>query len=397
MVPERLLQFEVTGLRALPRFLTPSDQGWLRILLEEFARFEGDRGEALHERLREPLPCYTPEGKLKLASHVLERMGRSRAPESPVAPRKARHTFFAEAQAARDRGTPWDRASILAAAASKVGCSASSLERSLLSDLPRERILELPSPLPDAGEVALRTNLALAQGFLLRSSRVSLSVEGNARAVLRQVQRRRLLCTIRPRSKGGQTALELSGPDALFRRTVLYGRALASLVPALRGCDRFEITALADLRGRSLEVVLRSGDPIFPLAPPLRRYDSGLEERFAADFRKAAPGYDLIREPEPLPVGDRLIFPDFAIFHRRDPARRVLLEIVGFWTPRYLHDKLEGLRRAQRSDLLLCIDEALNCAREDLPPQSRVVRFKRRVDAQETLAVVESMLRGEGA
>jgi predicted nuclease of restriction endonuclease-like RecB superfamily len=191
----------------------------------------------------------------------------------------------------------------------------------------------------------------------------------------------------------GRPMLEISGPYALFRRTLLYGRALASLVPVLRTCERFELSAEADLRGRLLRVALRSGDPIFPDTPLSRRYDSKLEERFALDFQKMATDYDLVREPEPLRSGDHLIFPDFAVYHRRNPARRILIEIVGFWTPRYLRDKLERLRVAGCSDMILCIDDSLNCADEDLSGARHVIRFKRRIDPEVVFAIVEKTLR----
>jgi predicted nuclease of restriction endonuclease-like RecB superfamily len=220
-----------------------------------------------------------------------------------------------------------------------------------------------------------------------------LVLSGNARAVVRQVRLRGLLCVVRPRTAEARAALEISGPLALFRRTILYGRALASLVPSLRACDHFELSADAELRGRTLRVELRAGDPIFPAAPLARRYDSKLEERFALDFRKLTTDYDLVREPEPLCAGGHMIFPDFAIYHRRDPKRRVLLEIVGFWTPRYLRDKLARLRAAGRQDLILCIDESLNCASEDLPDSRRVLRYKRRIDARLALSLVENVFR----
>jgi hypothetical protein len=392
LIPERLLQFEIAGSEAVPRYLTSTDHGWLRILVEEFRRFDGRRLVELHERLQEPLPCHAPEGKARLAGQVLERLCGTRPAGSPIPPRVARSALFSEAQRVRDLGRDWDRATALAAAASSLETSPESIERALLADLPRERILEFPALAPEPHELALRANLALAQGFLQRSSRVSLVLEGHARAVVRQVKLRRLLCTVRPRTVARGTMLEISGPYALFRRTILYGRALASLVPVLRACGRFELSAEAEVRGRLLWVALRSGDPIFPDTPLPRRYDSQLEEKFALDFRKVASDYDLVREPEPLRSGDHLIFPDFAVYHRRNPARRILIEIVGFWTPRYLRDKLERLRVARCSEMILCIDDSLNCAGEDLSDARCVIRFRRQIDADAVFAIVERTL-----
>ena len=392
MVPERLLQFAVAGREALPRYLTPADYAWLRVLIEEFQRFDGKKVDQLSERLSEPLPCYAPEGKAKLAIHVLHRLCRDGRPVSQVSPKLARRELFAAAQQARDQSGAWDRAEVVSSAALGLGVSADALLQSLFADLPAERLVKLPSQLPDPGDLALRSNFALAQGFLQRSSRVVIAVQGNARAVVRQVLLRRLLCTVRPRTGAGRATIDVSGPYSLFKRTLLYGRALASLVPVLQACDRFHLTAEAVLRGRELSVTLQSGDPIFPRTELPRRYDSKLEERFSLEFRKVAPDFDLTREPEPLQAGDHLIFPDFAIYRRREPTRRVLLEIVGFWTPRYLRDKIERLRAARLSDMILCIDESLNCSDEALANIGRVIRYKRRIDSKAVLAMVETML-----
>jgi hypothetical protein len=391
LVPERFLQFAIAGKKALPRYLTEADHPWLRILIEEYQRFDGRKVDQLRERLREPLPCYVPEGKAKLAVHVLDRMCGSGRPASAVAPRLARKTLFTEAQRSRRRGAAWDRGRPLASAASKLGISPARLLESLFADLPAERRVVLSTLVPGPPDLALRANLALAQGFLQRSSRVTLEVEGNARAVVRQVLLRRLLCVVHPRHRPQTATLEISGPYSLFKRTILYGRALASLVPVLHTCDRFCLTAEAALRGRDLIVTLQSGDPIFPGIPTPSRYDSQLEERFARQFRQVAPDWDLIREPEPLRAGNHLIFPDFAIYHRRDRARCVLLEIVGFWTPRYLRSKLESLRDARAPSLILCIDESLNCADDALPESAHIIRYKRRIDPAAVLAMVEAM------
>jgi predicted nuclease of restriction endonuclease-like RecB superfamily len=391
LVPERLLQYAIAGKQALPRYLTDADHPWLRILIEEYQCFEGSKVDQLRERLREPFPCYVPEGKAKLVIHVLDRICGSARPPSPVVPRLARKTLFMEAQRSRRQDAVGDRGRPLESAASKLGISPAELAESLFADLPAERRVVLPTPIPEPSDLALRANLSLAQGFLQRSSRVTLEIQGNARAVVRQVLLRRLLCVVRPRHRPQTATLEISGPYSLFRRTILYGRSLGSLVPLLRTCDRFRLTAEAALRGRDLIVTLRSGDPIFPGLPTPSRYDSQLEERFAREFRRVAPDWDLIREPEPLRAGNHLIFPDFAIFHRRNRARCALLEIVGFWTPRYLRSKLERLRDAGAPSLILCIDESLNCAGDALPESAHIIRYKRHIDAAAVLGMVEAM------
>jgi uncharacterized protein len=208
---------------------------------------------------------------------------------------------------------------------------------------------------------------------------VTLDVEGHARTLVRTAKLRGLICTV-SRGAAGDTVLEVSGPLALFRRTIPYGRALGALVPQLAWCPRFRLRAACLLEERLVNLSLGTGDPILPADPP-RHYDSQLEERFAREFRKLAPDWDVFREPEPVVAGNGLVFPDFALQHRYDSSRRWLLEIVGYWTPDYVRRKLARYREAQVTNLILCIDEARACDEERLPAGAVVVKFRRRVDA----------------
>ena len=185
--------------------------------------------------------------------------------------------------------------------------------------------------------------------------------------------------------------LELSGPFSLFQHTLLYGRALAELLPHLAWCARFELRAACSLRGRLATVSVDSGNPIFPAAPPAL-YDSRLEERFAGDIARLAPDWDLLREPEPLRAAGTLIFPDFLLRHRLHPRRQVLIEIVGFWTPQYLTGKLEKLR-PDRHGLppLRRRGSRLRHRRPAGRPTSRWSAFRRRIDAAAVLREVERL------
>jgi predicted nuclease of restriction endonuclease-like RecB superfamily len=263
--------------------------------------------------------------------------------------------------------------------ASSLAVTPEELEASLFADLPGERVVAGLGALLSPTELALRANLALTQALLFRAIGVTLEVEGNARALVRTAKLRGLICTV-SRALCGDTVLEVSGPLTLFRRTILYGRALGALVPHLAWCPRFRLRAACLLEERLVDLHLGTGDPILPAAPP-RLYDSQIEERFARELRKLAPDWDVLREPEPVVSGRRLVFPDFALQHRHDAARRWLLEIVGYWTPDYVRRKLALYREARVTNLILCIDEARACDEGSLPAGAVIVRFRRRVDA----------------
>ena len=383
--------------RAYLDLLGPQDEPWLRVLIAEMIRFERRRARELWERLAEPLPCEAPHFKRRAATRALWRLWR-RERNAAVVPARARSELFeASASAALDELDPQR---VLERAAASIGVPGPVLMESLFADLPGERIVRAPDPIPTASEAALHTNLAIAQTVLMRAATVELRVEGAVRPIVRLAKLRGLLCVVVDHDGAGLGSvpstpvrgplLQISGPFALFRHTLVYGRALAELLPHLAWCARFELRATCALRGRLADVVMASGDPILPAGPP-PRFDSRLEERFARDFGRLARDWDVVREPEAIRSGRTLIFPDFLLCHRLQPERRVLVEILGFWTPEYVATKLARLREAKLFNFILCVDADRGCAQEDLPEGISVLRFRRRVDVAAVLGEAERL------
>jgi len=381
LVPEALLTVSHRDGMIVPHFLGAHDHPWLRSLLDEHARFRGRSRRELDERLRERLPCAAPAGKLRLALHVLRRLWPTDRPRGFPAPRLLRTAVFGEAARSRN-----DAHTVLARVAGRLEVNATTLREALFADLPGERLVGEPPRSLDAGDLALRVNLALAQGLLFRAVHVRVTASDSMRRVVRVAKLHGLICTVERR---GEPELSISGPYALFRRTLVYGRALAGVLPPLVWCPRFALEAECVLAQQPCALRLQSGDPIFPGDEP-RRFDSRIEERFARDVARLAPEWSVLREPEAVPAGASLIFPDFALENRYD-RRRWLVEILGFWSPEYVARKLAALRAAGIANLVLCIAEGRNCSDDALPPLARVVRFRRWVDAAAVLRAI-----GEG-
>lgn len=404
MLPTELLRLSTRGPdeTIVPHYLTERDHPWLRAVLDEYERFVGRRRSELRERLREPLTVSAPKAKLRFIAGLLDTLGGEQVAAS-VPPREARAFAF---RAAASR--PFVRDDVMARAARDLHVSPAEVERSLFADLKSEQtVTEAPRNVSPASLAAF-ANLAMVRAWLRRSVRVRIAAWGKTRALVRQARLTGLICVVRraPRraATGGVASeldvveqsgraegvvLEVSGPLALFRHTEVYGRALAALLPRATWCDDFELVADC-VTGRSKQtakLIVRSGDPIGS-GRELPRHDSHLEERFERDFRRAAPDWDVVREPRPVEAGGTLIFPDFELFHRREPARRWLLEIAGFWTPDYLTKKLERLRAAGLERLVLCIDERRQCSDAELPGNARVVRYKKRIDPAAILSVI---------
>ena len=385
MIPNDLLSFSFTEHEIVPHYFTEADHGWLRALLEIYELHEGKPRGELDERLSDPLPMRAPLDKLKIARHVLHRIY-SFELHAEVTPREARAVLFEEGARHQRRNEA------VTAACARLGTDEAPLLASLLADLPARLIVVPPQKRPGLAEIAQRANLALVGGLLRRALAVSVQGGANLRRVVRQAKLKGLLCVVRRgKADGRRDQLEISGPYALFRRTTMYGRALATLVPLAVSCDDIELRAACVLgpNDQPGTLVIRDGDPIFPASLP-KAHDSKLEARFQRDFSRFAPEWDVVREPAAVPTGNTLIFPDFELRHRWDPTRRWLLEVAGFWTAAYIADKLRHLRDAKVDRLILCIDEDRNCADEDLPAHAHVIRFRRHIDPRAVLAIVDS-------
>ena len=388
MLPESAIPFRIVDNRVVPAYLDACDVPWLRVLAEEVDRFRTLPMRELLERLRHPLPCSTPPFKLRAAIAVMLRLWKGEV-DAKVAPDKARETLF------RAAATQGERSLALAEASQALAVEPAELERGLFADLPGEKLVTAPPAQPSPNDLALRTNQLILRSLLFHARRVRIKAEGATRPLVRQAKLRGLLCSV---TDGSPPILDLSGPFTIFRHTLLYGRALGELVQFLPHCAHFKLRADCVLRGQSASLDVQSGDPIFPSEEP-KAFDSTLEERFARDLKRAAPDWDLVREPEPVPAGRTLIFPDFLLRHRWNPQRRFLVEILGFWTADYLARKLALLRESGLGNLILCVDESRgdeslphNSLPQSLLPQSllpddaRIVRYRRRIDPKQVLA-----------
>ena len=85
-----------------------------------------------------------------------------------------------------------------------------------------------------------------------------------------------------------------------------------------------------------------------------------------------------------------VILPDFRLVQG---DRSVLVEIVGYWRPEYLRKKFDLLRKAGRTDVIVCVSERLNLERAGVDPSDfgdRVVWFKGVLNPKDVLALAET-------
>jgi predicted nuclease of restriction endonuclease-like RecB superfamily len=88
------------------------------------------------------------------------------------------------------------------------------------------------------------------------------------------------------------------------------------------------------------------------------------------------------------------MIPDFALEH--PDGRRAILEIVGFWTPEYLDEKLKKIRNADLDHLLVAVSDRLECSADDFEGTSdRLLWFKSGIHVYDVVELAEEYATGK--
>jgi len=351
---------------------------------------------------------------------------------APDAARAAavRDALFAARAAAWPPTSPDDEGPYEAAAAA-LGLTPDAVRHALYADAPGAAVLA-HAPALDGAALLARYHLELARAVLLDATRVTITAHGGWRGIFRAVKLARLMYRVERAGRRGWR-VELTGPAAAFvARPQRYGARLARVVPALARAPGWRLeaevargggtgastTATYTLDAATLPGAALGAARQTPKARPAT-YDSGWERALARDVaatlraaragagEDAAPGrWTLLREATPVPVGDAagdaLFLPDFTLRHT--DGREALVEVVGFWTPEYLADKLRKVAAAGRSDLVLVVYRGLGVGTAgagfeaelgalEAAGAARVVWFRDRPRAAPVLAAAEAVAR----
>ncbi|MFW7378402.1 MAG: DUF790 family protein [Oligoflexus sp.] len=374
-----------------PRFLDDRDEPWIVGLIEEYRRFAGKPAREWLERLQEPFPFYCPVSKLRIVLKALKDFvqERPRYPKKKIQDLRqalffcseseswpsAMNDLAAEIRTRREQILGRVKNSFL----NEELASDQKLDSILFSDLASESLVPDVREDLSISEIMLIANTYLVKSIIQRSQQLEILMRGQIRPIVRQAQLRGLVCVVSPLQNDfkDEARLSLSGPLSIFRHARLYGRLLVEVLPFLPNCNQYCLTAIVPNGERLQAWTIRSGDPIKPAKCSI--YDSKIEQRFTRDFLRATADFDLIREPHAIKAGRHLIFPDFAIKHRTNRRKVWLLEIVGYWTTTYLQKKIEGLKRSNIQNLIICVSKRL-AASDDWPANARLVYFDRWID-----------------
>ncbi|MEO6776264.1 MAG: DUF790 family protein [Kofleriaceae bacterium] len=268
-----------------------------------------------------------------------------------------------------------ERTARIAAASAALGIGAPDVESLLFGDLRGERPIAFPRGRPSELEVAAAANVLLIQGGLRRADRLHLTLYDDDGTVLRAAVARGLLVTASRASADAPIVLDLVGPLALFQRTAVYGRALGQLVPLLSSAAHWELVLEGPAGRRGL------ASPVLLPCAPIDRAGTARSRKLARDLERLDADLGVVVGPAPITVGAALLCPDLAIDRR---GVRRFIELVGFWTTESLRTKLARYADAG-VDVLLWIDGARCCGKDDAICDPRIVLYDRSPDPAELL------------
>ncbi len=321
--------------------------------------------------------------------------------DAPIEPERARRTAF---EAAETVGvvSESDRRRALTRAGDVVGCSADDLDRSLYADLDERQVLAAVDSRWDPDDLLAQYNLSLAQTALFDATELRVR-SSDPKALVSAIKRLGLMYEIhRPADEGDDRPADsgrleptereviVTGPTHLFRATRRYGTRFARLLRTVATSERWSIEATIDDRGTERTLSLSDADPVrVPDVEPIAEvsYDSSVEADFAGRISTLDLDWELIREPEPLATGTRVMIPDFA-FDYEYGEFRVYLEIMGFWTPEYVEKKLSQLETLEDVELLVAVDESLGVGEEIAARDFRAIPYTGTVRVKDVVDVL---------
>jgi predicted nuclease of restriction endonuclease-like RecB superfamily len=385
-----------------PRLLNAADPRRLReaqtlvdLFKEHVGRARGELDRAIGEYAGAGTDYRVVRGLTKLLADRCEF-----ANAAAFEPAEARRALFLRASASHPVADD-AREGIAAEVAAELGCAAADLLAGLYSDLEaRQRLVEFDEIA--ARDLIDRYNVAQAQALLYRCTGMRLKVRPQGaegyRELFGAIKAHRLIHSVKGSPAEGYE-IKLDGPASLFHRSQKYGVQMAVFLPDLLACAGWEMSA---------EIETRRGAAFFELKSEshgLRTPDAGLvgyqnpvREKLMEGWQKFDSAWGLEPSSEVIDLGETAFVPDFALRHA--DGQIVHLEILGFWTPEHLTERLREFEHAGLKNFLLAAWEELRGSREPFVKESaNVVVFKRTLDpaavewAAEKLIVAEQLER----
>ncbi len=379
------------GNRIFPRYLESDDPRHLQtaadltLIVEQH---EGRRRAELEQALDEYIGVGTDYKILRgLIKLLTDRCEFSTA--IALDPVEIRRALFNKASAHHPVLTESARGQILAEAAVELECSPEELMAGLHADLAgNQKLIAFEKMI--AEELLDRYNLAQAQALLYRCSEMQLWIEPQAPTITRrlfaEIKAFRLIHAIKGNPALGYE-VQLSGPVSIFHRSQRYGVQMAVFLPALLLYTGWRMRA---------EIGTKTGAAFFELDSRQDRLRSHYVSedvqtqtpqlaKLLEDFSKLAGEWDAQPNQEVIDLGESAFVPDLVF--TREGGEPIYLEMLGYWTPRSLSERLKEFARAGFKNYAIAASEEMRCSR-DAPSQlpANVIIYKKSLNARELQA-----------
>lgn len=408
-------------LRAYGRMLTvdqldESDPFWLqtaRDLLELFRQYQGQPRARWEEALEGFEGTRVDYLRIRGLAKVLTAAATFVPKEYPLTPRELRARLFCRGPVFEhpDLFHPVTRHDLLQEAADELSLSPAEVDEAIFADHPGAHILRDVGPAWTPQGLLQRYNLELARGALYRATVVQIEIHDHFKECWRYLKLFKIMFVAKELPEGGYQ-VTLSGPLSDFVETDRYGIAFAEFLPAVLLGDRWNLVARIKSPvprwEQNTRRVAEDSQLLYQLDHTCglqshyragRVYDSSLERTFASEFRDFEEKFGaerekwrLLREDQVLVLDGSVMIPDFLLVHTQDERRRILIELVGFWSPRYLQTKIAKVQAAQCPHLLLLVYEHLKVTRQDFGTiPGELLFFKEKPVIKEVMAAVETL------
>lgn len=399
-----LVRARVRGATIQPSRLDPESadvQALAERVCEVFAA-AAEAGSRLGEVLAELEDVVADGGQAKLGRGLV-RIAQDRCTTEitgDLDPAALRMEAFLEAV----RSTPKEAVSgeVLARVAAAHGTTSEVVAEALYADLPSERRVDrfdIPdsAALGRAAWLVHRYNVALVQSLLVGAAQVRITLDSPSAPRMRQLVRwikfNQLLHTS-SRDASGRLVLVLDGPVSMFGPSTRYGSNLARLFPALLLQDgpwKMEATVAWTKARLMKQLVVDRDDGYVTHYADTGAYRTKVQEHFAGRFAEKEREWTLVEGELPVTLGPReVLFPDFTL---RGPRGEVHLEIVGYWRPDALQERLEAIERYGPQNLLIAVPRKLRSAKTgELPDHPRIVPFADVLSVPKVLEAAEKFV-----
>ena len=354
------------GTKITPRYLDTNDSRYLQTAADLMLLVNQHVGKR-HGELQQALDEYIGVGTDYKILRGLIKLLLDRCESGSTAVRDSaelRRALFLQAAAQHPILNEEARQQAVGNVAQELLCKPEEVLQGLYADLPDNQVLTFFEEL-DAVQLLDRYNLAQAQALLYRCTEMRIQIETQdaqtVRQVFNEIKAFRLIHAIRGNARAGYE-VRLNGPVSLFHRSQRYGVQMAVFLPALLLHPGWQLRA---------EIETKRGKAFFELSSQqhkLRSHYVKEENRpenalLAKLIESWADGeWQLAENQAVLDLGETALVPDLIFQHAQ--GEKVYLEMLGYWTPRYLQDRLLALERSKLTNYLFVAVEELRCSRE---------------------------------